>query len=137
MKNGVQKGDLVVIYMPMVPQAMFTMLACARIGAPHSLIFGGFASKELSVRIDHAKVRILCFSPCIFFYYVCTFVLRKQLICAFDYFLSNRVICIHICVSVSVSLKTVTQSKQTATFLKQMLFLLFCFSHVYASTLLI
>lgn len=56
-KNGVGKGDLVVIYMPMVPQAMFAMLACARIGAPHSLIFGGFASKELSVRIDHAKVR--------------------------------------------------------------------------------
>lgn len=56
MKNGVQRGDLVVIYMPMVPQAMFTMLACARIGAPHSLIFGGFASRELSVRIDHAKV---------------------------------------------------------------------------------
>lgn len=56
-KNGVRKGDLVVIYMPMVPQAMFTMLACARIGAPHSLIFGGFASKELSVRINHAKVR--------------------------------------------------------------------------------
>lgn len=55
-RNGVQKGDLVVIYMPMVPQAMFTMLACARIGAPHSLIFGGFASRELSVRIDHAKV---------------------------------------------------------------------------------
>ena len=63
-KNGVQKGDLVVIYMPMVPQAMFTMLACARIGAPHSLIFGGFASKELSVRIDHAKVRKPCYSPC-------------------------------------------------------------------------
>lgn len=63
-KNGVRKGDLVVIYMPMVPQAMFTMLACARIGAPHSLIFGGFASKELSVRIDHAKVRKSCYSPC-------------------------------------------------------------------------
>ncbi|XP_038137275.1 acyl-CoA synthetase short-chain family member 3, mitochondrial isoform X2 [Cyprinodon tularosa] len=58
-KNGVQKGDIVVIYMPMVPQAMFTMLACARIGAPHSLIFGGFASKELSVRIDHAKPKLL------------------------------------------------------------------------------
>ncbi|XP_029969230.1 acyl-CoA synthetase short-chain family member 3, mitochondrial [Salarias fasciatus] len=58
-KNGVQKGDLVVIYMPMVPQAMFTMLACARIGAPHSLIFGGFASKELSVRIDHAKPKLM------------------------------------------------------------------------------
>ena len=50
-------GDLVVIYMPMVPEAMVTMLACARLGAPHSLIFGGFASKELSVRIDHAKVQ--------------------------------------------------------------------------------
>ncbi|KAI4888829.1 hypothetical protein NFI96_023938 [Prochilodus magdalenae] len=58
-KHGVKKGDLVVIYMPMVPQAMFTMLACARIGAPHSLIFGGFASKELSVRIDHAKPKLL------------------------------------------------------------------------------
>ncbi|XP_037551576.1 acyl-CoA synthetase short-chain family member 3, mitochondrial [Nematolebias whitei] len=58
-KNGVRKGDVVVIYMPMVPQAMFTMLACARIGAPHSLIFGGFASKELSVRIDHAKPKLL------------------------------------------------------------------------------
>uniref|UniRef100_A0A3Q2Q1H9 Acyl-CoA synthetase short-chain family member 3, mitochondrial n=1 Tax=Fundulus heteroclitus TaxID=8078 RepID=A0A3Q2Q1H9_FUNHE len=58
-KNGVQKGDLVVIYMPMVPQAMFTMLACARIGAPHSLIFGGFASKELSVRIDQDTPKLL------------------------------------------------------------------------------
>lgn len=55
-RNGINTGDLVVIYMPMVPQAMFTMLACARIGATHSLIFGGFASRELSVRIDHAKV---------------------------------------------------------------------------------
>lgn len=60
-KNGVRQGDLVVIYMPMVPEAMIAMLACARIGAPHSLIFGGFASKELSVRIDHAKVRIIFF----------------------------------------------------------------------------
>lgn len=58
-KNGVKKGDLVVIYMPMVPQAMFTMLACARIGAPHSLIFGGFASKELAVRITHAKPKLM------------------------------------------------------------------------------
>ncbi|KAI5093825.1 acyl-CoA synthetase short-chain family member 3, mitochondrial, partial [Silurus meridionalis] len=58
-RHGVKKGDMVVIYMPMVPQAMFTMLACARIGAPHSLIFGGFASKELSVRIDHAKPKLL------------------------------------------------------------------------------
>lgn len=55
-RNGIKTGDLVVIYMPMVPQAMVAMLACARIGATHSLIFGGFASRELSVRIDHAKV---------------------------------------------------------------------------------
>ncbi|XP_061662190.1 acyl-CoA synthetase short-chain family member 3, mitochondrial [Syngnathoides biaculeatus] len=58
-KNGVGKGDLVVIYMPMVPQAVSAMLACARLGAPHSLIFGGFASKELSVRIDHAKPKMI------------------------------------------------------------------------------
>ncbi|KAM9845579.1 acyl-CoA synthetase short-chain family member 3, mitochondrial [Aulostomus maculatus] len=58
-RNGVGTGDLVVIYMPMVPQAMFTMLACARVGAPHSLIFGGFASKELSVRINHAKPKLM------------------------------------------------------------------------------
>ncbi|XP_074395767.1 acyl-CoA synthetase short-chain family member 3, mitochondrial isoform X2 [Zonotrichia albicollis] len=54
-KHGVKKGDRVVIYMPMIPQTVYCMLACARIGAIHSLIFGGFASKELSVRIDHAK----------------------------------------------------------------------------------
>nr|KAF6451502.1 acyl-CoA synthetase short chain family member 3 [Molossus molossus] len=58
-KHGVKKGDTVVIYMPMIPQAIYTMLACARIGAIHSLIFGGFASKELSTRIDHAKVSTL------------------------------------------------------------------------------
>uniref|UniRef100_A0A452TAU7 Acyl-CoA synthetase short-chain family member 3, mitochondrial n=1 Tax=Ursus maritimus TaxID=29073 RepID=A0A452TAU7_URSMA len=58
-KHGVKKGDTVVIYMPMIPQAMYTMLACARIGAIHSLIFGGFASKELSSRIDHAKPKVV------------------------------------------------------------------------------
>ncbi|XP_044535112.1 acyl-CoA synthetase short-chain family member 3, mitochondrial [Gracilinanus agilis] len=58
-KHDVHKGDTVVIYMPMIPQAMFTMLACARIGAIHSLIFGGFASKELSSRIDHAKPKVV------------------------------------------------------------------------------
>ncbi|KAI1882031.1 hypothetical protein AGOR_G00246510 [Albula goreensis] len=58
-RQGVRKGDLVVIYMPMIPQAMFAMLACARIGATHSLIFGGFASKELSIRIDHAKPKLV------------------------------------------------------------------------------
>ncbi|XP_042325680.1 acyl-CoA synthetase short-chain family member 3, mitochondrial isoform X4 [Sceloporus undulatus] len=59
MSHGVKKGDCVVIYMPMIPQTMYTMLACARIGAIHSLIFGGFASKELSSRIDHAKPKLI------------------------------------------------------------------------------
>ncbi|XP_033018508.1 acyl-CoA synthetase short-chain family member 3, mitochondrial isoform X4 [Lacerta agilis] len=57
--HGVKEGDRVVIYMPMIPQTMYTMLACARIGAIHSLIFGGFASKELSSRIDHAKPKLV------------------------------------------------------------------------------
>jgi len=55
--RGVVKGDRVLIYMPMIPEAIVTMLACARIGAIHSLVFGGFASKELSTRINHAEVR--------------------------------------------------------------------------------
>lgn len=54
--HGVVKGDRVLIYMPMIPEAIVSMLACARIGAIHSLVFGGFASKELSTRINHAKV---------------------------------------------------------------------------------
>ncbi|XP_067906556.1 acyl-CoA synthetase short-chain family member 3, mitochondrial isoform X2 [Heterodontus francisci] len=58
-KHGVKKGDRVAIYMPMIPQAIYTMLACARIGAIHSLIFGGFASKELSTRISHAKPKLI------------------------------------------------------------------------------
>ncbi|XP_041071940.1 acyl-CoA synthetase short-chain family member 3, mitochondrial [Carcharodon carcharias] len=58
-KHGIQKNDRVAIYMPMIPQAIYTMLACARIGAIHSLIFGGFASKELSTRINHAKPKLI------------------------------------------------------------------------------
>ncbi|XP_077994199.1 acyl-CoA synthetase short-chain family member 3, mitochondrial-like isoform X2 [Glandiceps talaboti] len=58
-KYGVGVGDRVLIYMPMIPEAVITMLACARIGAIHSLVFGGFASKELSVRINHAKPKII------------------------------------------------------------------------------
>jgi len=53
--QGVTKGDRVVIYMPMVPEAVVAMLACARIGAVHSVVFGGFASKELAARISDAK----------------------------------------------------------------------------------
>lgn len=55
-KYGVERGDRVLIYMPMIPQAIIAMLATARLGAIHSLVFGGFAAKELAVRIDHAEV---------------------------------------------------------------------------------
>ena len=58
---GVQKGDRVLIYMPMVAEAMFAMLACARIGAIHSVVFGGFAANSLAFRIDDAKP-VLIFS---------------------------------------------------------------------------
>jgi len=54
--RGVVKGDRVLIYMPMIAEAIVTMLACARLGAVHSLVFGGFASKELATRINHAQV---------------------------------------------------------------------------------
>ncbi|XP_055354889.1 acyl-CoA synthetase short-chain family member 3, mitochondrial-like [Paramacrobiotus metropolitanus] len=58
---GVKKGDRVIIYMPMIPQAVTAMLACARIGAIHSVVFGGFAAKELATRISHAKaVAVIC-----------------------------------------------------------------------------
>lgn len=56
---GVQKGDRVVIYMPMIVEACFAMLACARIGAIHSVVFGGFAAKELSKRIDHVEPKLI------------------------------------------------------------------------------
>ena len=56
---GVGKGDTVVIYMPMVPQAVIAMLACARLGAVHSVVFGGFAPHELAIRIDDAKPRVV------------------------------------------------------------------------------
>ena len=49
---GVERGDRVLVYMPMVPEAVIAMLACARLGAVHSVVFGGFAAKELAVRID-------------------------------------------------------------------------------------
>jgi len=56
---GVQRGDRVLVYMPMVPQAVFAMLACARIGAIHSVVFGGFASVSLASRIDDATPRVI------------------------------------------------------------------------------
>ncbi|MDH3328565.1 MAG: propionyl-CoA synthetase [Desulfobulbaceae bacterium] len=57
--QGVNKGDTVIIYMPMIPEAAVAMLACARLGAPHSVVFGGFAAHELAIRIDHAKPKAI------------------------------------------------------------------------------
>ena len=62
--KGVTKGDRVIIYMPMVPQALEAMLACARIGAIHSVVFGGFAAHELAVRIDDAKPKCIIAASC-------------------------------------------------------------------------
>jgi propionyl-CoA synthetase len=65
MRNfGVEKGDRVVIYMPMVPEAVIAMLACARIGAVHSVVFGGFAANELATRIDDAKPKVVLSASC-------------------------------------------------------------------------
>ncbi|RYU12371.1 propionyl-CoA synthetase [Nocardioides iriomotensis] len=61
---GVGKGDRVVIYLPMIPEAVIAMLACARIGAVHSVVFGGFAPHELAVRIDDAKPKVLVTASC-------------------------------------------------------------------------
>src|SRR5215470_9656754 len=61
---GVGKGDRVLIYMPMVPEAAMAMLACARIGAIHSVVFGGFAAHELATRIDDAKPRVILSASC-------------------------------------------------------------------------
>ena len=61
---GVVKGDRVLIYMPMVPEAAMAMLACARIGAVHSVVFGGFAAHELATRIDDAKPRVVLSASC-------------------------------------------------------------------------
>jgi propionyl-CoA synthetase len=61
---GVVKGDRVLIYMPMIPQAAMAMLACARIGAVHSVVFGGFAAKELATRINDAKPKVIVSASC-------------------------------------------------------------------------
>ena len=62
--QGVSKGDRVIIYMPMIPEAVIAMLACGRIGAIHSVVFGGFASNELASRIDDSKSKILVTASC-------------------------------------------------------------------------
>jgi propionyl-CoA synthetase len=61
---GVTKGDTVVIYMPMIPEAAIAMLACARIGAVHSVVFGGFAPNELAIRINDAKPKLVVSASC-------------------------------------------------------------------------
>jgi propionyl-CoA synthetase len=62
--QGVVKGDTVIIYMPMVPEAVIAMLACARIGAIHSVVFGGFASNELATRINDAQPKVIVSASC-------------------------------------------------------------------------
>lgn len=62
--KGIEKGDRVLIYMPMVPQALEAMLACARLGAIHSVVFGGFAANELAVRIDDATPKAIIAASC-------------------------------------------------------------------------
>jgi propionyl-CoA synthetase len=61
---GVTKGDRVIIYMPMIPEAIVSMLACARIGAVHSVVFGGFAARELATRIDDATPKVMVTASC-------------------------------------------------------------------------
>ena len=62
--RGIEKGDRVIIYMPMVPEALEAMLACARLGAIHSVVFGGFAAPELAVRIDDCKPKAIIAASC-------------------------------------------------------------------------
>ena len=62
--HGVVKGDRVVVYMPQIPEAVFTMLACARLGAVHSVVFGGFAPAELAARIDDARPACVVLASC-------------------------------------------------------------------------
>ena len=62
--NGISKGDRVIIYMPMIPEGIISMLACARIGAIHSVVFGGFAANELAVRIDDAEPKAILAASC-------------------------------------------------------------------------
>ncbi|QIK66961.1 propionyl-CoA synthetase [Nocardioides sp. HDW12B] len=61
---GVQKGDRVIVYMPMIPEAVIAMLACARLGAVHSVVFGGFAAKELAARVDDARPKVVVMASC-------------------------------------------------------------------------
>src|SRR5439155_4972371 len=62
--QGVGRGDRVIVYMPMVPEAVIAMLACARLGAIHSVVFGGFAANELATRIDDAQPKLVVSASC-------------------------------------------------------------------------
>ncbi|WP_421581553.1 propionyl-CoA synthetase [Shinella sp. M31] len=62
--QGVEQGDRVILYMPMIPEAIFAMLACARIGAVHSVVFGGFAASELAARIDDSTAKLVVTASC-------------------------------------------------------------------------
>ncbi|GAF91432.1 unnamed protein product, partial [marine sediment metagenome] len=62
--QGVAKGDRVLVYMPMIPEAVIAMLACARLGAVHSVVFGGFAANELATRINDAKPKVIVSASC-------------------------------------------------------------------------
>ena len=64
LKSGVSKGDRVIIYMPMVPEAVIAMLACSRIGAVHSVVFGGFAANELASRVDDSEAKLILTASC-------------------------------------------------------------------------
>ena len=63
-KHGVGKGDRVIVYMPMIPEAAISMLACARLGAVHSVVFGGFAANELATRIDDCEPKVILSASC-------------------------------------------------------------------------
>src|SRR5215210_5701709 len=62
--NGVDQGDRVILYLPMVPEAVIAMLGCARIGAVHSVVFGGFAANELAIRIQDAQPKLIVSASC-------------------------------------------------------------------------
>ena len=63
-EQGVEAGDRVLLYMPMIPEAVIAMLACARLGAVHSVVFGGFAARELATRIDDCTPKLICLASC-------------------------------------------------------------------------
>ena len=72
LRHGVRRGDTVAIYMPMIPESAIAMLACARIGAAHSVVFGGFSSSALRDRINDCRARVLITADEVRFVLFCT-----------------------------------------------------------------